>query len=156
MPHHPKNCGATNLQNSHRSSFLIEHKCSVRPSRLGNGKLSLLFLTIAPDIYNKQSNVVLVPPYNYGPYPVIPQNLTAAYIADICRHYDVDLALYTKYNITDKALNSFLISAVNKTYIRYLWDKYIGYANIIIKKILAQLYLAYAKISDGDLEYNDK
>ena len=70
-------------------------------SHLGNGQLGILFLTIAPTIYNTQSNIVFVPTANPGPYPFIPQGLTAAQIADIFR----------------------LISAVNETNIRSLRDK---------------------------------
>ena len=58
--------------------------------------------------------------------------------------------------MTDKALKSLLIAAVDEAYIRSLWYRYIGYANITTKEMLAHLYLAYAKISDGELEDNDK
>ena len=125
-------------------------------SHLGNGQLGILFLTIAPAIYNTQSNIVFVPPANPGPSLVIPQGLTAAQIADIRRQYNVDSALYTKYGITAKALKSLLIATVDETYLRSLQEKYIGYANVTTKEMLAHLYLAYAKISDGDLEDNDK
>ena len=87
---------------------------------LGNGQLGILFLTIAPAIYSPQSNIVFVPPANPIPSPVISQDLTAAQIADTCRKYDVDSALYTEYNMTDKALKSFLISGVDETNIQYL------------------------------------
>ena len=56
----------------------------------------------------------------------------------------------------EKSLKSLLIAAVDKTYIRSLRDKYIRYANITTKVMLAHLYLDYAKISDGNLEDNDK
>ena len=89
-------------------------------SHLGNSKLGLLFLTIAPAIYNTQSNIFFVPPANTGPYTVIPQGLTAAQIADTRRQYDVDSDLYTKYDMTGKALKSLLIAALDKTYIRFI------------------------------------
>ena len=62
-------------------------------SHLGYGQLGLLFLTIAPPIYNTQSNIVFIPPANPGPSPVIPQGLTAAQITNICRQYNVEPAL---------------------------------------------------------------
>ena len=102
-------------------------------SHLGNGQLILLFLTIAPVVYNTQSNIVFVDPANPGPFPVIPQVLTAAHIADIGRKYNVDSVFYTKYDMTDKAPKSLLITAVDETYIRYLRYKYIGYANVTTK-----------------------
>ena len=122
----------------------------------GNRQLGLLFLTITPEIYNTQSNIVFVSPVNPVPSTVIPQGLTASQISYSCRKYDVDSDLYTKYDMTDKYLKSLLISAVDETYIQSLRDKYIGYTKIITKEMLAQLYLAYTKISDGDLEENDK
>ena len=99
----------------------------------GNRQLGLLFLTITPEIYNTQSNIVFVPSDNPGPSPVIIQGLTVAQIVDICRKYDVELALYTECNMTDNALKSLLIAAVDKTYIRSLREKYFGYANITTK-----------------------
>ena len=125
-------------------------------SHLGNGKLGLFFLTIAPSIYNTQSNIAFFPPANPGPYPVISQGLMETQIADIRRQYDVDLALYTDYDIMGNALKSLLISAVIKTYIRSLRYKYIGCANIATKDIMEHLYPYYAKILDGALEENDK
>ena len=113
-------------------------------------------MTIAPAIYNTQSNIVFVLLVNTCPSTVIPQVLKAAQIADILWQYDADTALYTDYDMTDKALKSLLVAAVDKTYIQSLQDKYIGYANVTTKEMLAYLYLAYAKISDGDLEDNDK
>ena len=58
--------------------------------------------------------------------------------------------------MTNKALKSLVIAAVKKTYIRSLGEKYIGYANVTTKEMLAHLYLAYAKLSDGNLEDNNK
>ena len=68
-----------------------------------------------------------------------------AQIADIFQQYDVDSALYTKYNTTENSLNSLLIAAADETYIRSLRDKYIGYANITTKDMLEQLYIAYIR-----------
>ena len=53
--------------------------------------------------------------------------------------------------MAEKALRSLLIDAVDETYIRSLRYKYIGYAKITTKEMLAHLYLAYAKISYGNL-----
>ena len=49
-----------------------------------------------------------------------------------------------------------LIAAVDKTYICSLRDKYIGYANITILQMLTHLYAAYTKITEGDIEENNK
>ena len=125
-------------------------------SHLGNEKLNILFLTIAPAIYNTQSNIAFIPPANTDPYHVANQDLTAAQISDTRRQYDVNLALYTEYDMTDKALKYLRIAAVDKTYIQYLQDTYIGYANITTKEMLAHHYLAYAKNLYGDIDYNDK
>ena len=68
----------------------------------------------------------------------------------------MDTKLYREYDSTDKAIKSLLISAVDETYIRYLRDKYIGYDNITTLQMLTLLYTAYAKITKGDIEENDK
>ena len=47
-------------------------------SHLVNGKLGILFLTIASTIYNNQSKILFVPSSNTGPSAVIPQGLTVA------------------------------------------------------------------------------
>ena len=80
----------------------------------------------------------------------------SAQITDILWQYDVNSALYTEYDMKEKAFKYLLIATVDETYIQSLWDKYIGYANIDNKEMLAHLYLAYAKKLDGDLEENDK
>ena len=68
----------------------------------------------------------------------------------------MDTKLYCEYDSTDKPLKSLLIAAVNETYIRSLHDKYTSYANITTLQMLMHLYSAYAKITEGDLEENNK
>ena len=68
----------------------------------------------------------------------------------------MDTQFFFEYDSTDKDLKSLLISAVDETYIRSLRDKYIGYANITTLQMLTHLYAAYAKITEVDLEENDK
>ena len=68
----------------------------------------------------------------------------------------MDTKLYREYNSTDNALKYLLIAAVDETYIRSLFDKYIGYANITALQMLTHLYAAYAKITEGGLEDNNK
>ena len=68
----------------------------------------------------------------------------------------MDTKLYREYDSTDKALKSLLIAPVIETYIRSLRDKYFGYAKIITLQIFTQLYAAYAKITEGDIEDNEK
>jgi hypothetical protein len=125
-------------------------------SNLGNGLLGLLFLTVTLAVYNTQSAIAFIPPANPGPAPIIPAHATGPQIADLCRHHDVTANLYKEYDLTDKALKSLLISAVDETYVRSLRDKYIGYANITTLQMLTHLYTAYAKISESDLQANDE
>ena len=68
----------------------------------------------------------------------------------------MDTKLYRDYNSTDKALKSLLIAAVDETYISSLCDKYIGYANITTLQILTHFNTAYDKITEVDIEENDK
>ena len=91
-----------------------------------------------------------------GPSPTILDSITRPQINSIFVQHDIDTKLYREYDSTDKALKYLLISAVDDTYIRSLRDKYIGYANIATLQMLTYLYAAYEKITEGDLEENNK
>ena len=91
-----------------------------------------------------------------GPSPTIPNVSTGPQNSSIRVQHDMDTKLYREYNSTEKALKSLLIAAAEETYIRSLCDKYIGYTNIITLQMLTHLYAAYTKITEGDLEENDK
>ena len=91
-----------------------------------------------------------------GPSPTIPDGSTGPQISSIRIQHDMDTKFYCEYDSTDKPLKSLLIAAVNETYIRSLHDKYIGYANITTLQMLMHLYSAYAKITEGDIEDNEK
>ena len=124
--------------------------------QLGNDQLVLLYLTVLPDVYNTQSAITFVPLANMVPSLTIPNGSTGPQIISIYVQHDMNKKLYREYDITDKALKYLLITAVDKTYICFLRDKYIGYANIITLQMLTHLYAAYAKITKGDYEENDK
>ena len=94
-------------------------------SHIGNGQLSLLYLTVLPDVYNTQSAIAFVPPAKMGPSPTIPDGSTGPQIRSIRVQHDLDPKLYCEYNSTDNALKSLLIAAADETYIRSLCDKYI-------------------------------
>ena len=125
-------------------------------SHLGNGQIGLLYLTVLPDFYNTQPAIAFVPLANMGPSLTILNGSTGPQTSSIRVQHDLDTKLYCEYDSTDKSLKSLLIVAVDKTYIRYLRDKYIGYANITTLQMLMHLYAAYAKITEGDPEENDK
>ena len=91
-----------------------------------------------------------------GPSSTIPDGSTRPQISSIRVQHDLNTKFYLEYDSTDKALKFLLIAAVDETYIRFLCDKYIGYANITTLKMLMHLYAAYAKINEGDLEEKDK
>ena len=59
----------------------------------------------------------------------------SAQITDILWQYDVNSALYTEYDMKEKAFKYLLIATVDETYIQSLWDKYIGYAKIDNKEM---------------------
>ena len=92
-------------------------------SHLGNGQLGLWYLTVLPDVYNTQSAIAFVPPSNMVPSPTIPDSITGQQISSIRVQHDLDTKFYREYDSTDKALKSFLIAAVDDTYIRSLSDK---------------------------------
>ena len=53
-------------------------------------------------------------------------------------------------------MKTILIAAVDDAYIRSLRDKYIGYANVTTLEMLTHLYDSYARITQGDLDENDR
>jgi len=134
---------------------LNTNAASVR-SHLGDGRLGLLYLTVTPAVYNTQSNIPFMPPTNLGPTLMIPNNAISHQINEINCQFNRATELYKEYNDTNKALKSFLISAVDDLYIRALKDKYIGYANVTTLQMLTHLYANYAKITLTNLEENDK
>ena len=63
-------------------------------SHIGNGQLSLLYLTVLPDVYNTQSAIAFVPPASMVPSPTIPGGSTGPHISSIRVQHDMDTKLY--------------------------------------------------------------
>ena len=122
----------------------------------GNGRLGLLFLTVKPAVYNTQYTVTLDLPTNPGQNPTIPIGFTGLKIADIrCRHKD-QVDEFQMYQQTDQTLKTILIASIDEAYIHSLRDKSIGYTNVTTLQMLTHLYNSYARISQFDIEENDK
>ena len=135
-------------------SLLNSNAASVH-SNLGNGKLSLLHLTISDAVYNTLSTTTFVAPVNPGAVATIPARSTAAEIADLHRRHAMAVTLFTEYHNTDKALTHQLVGAIDPMFTRSLRSKYVGYQKHTTKQILDYLYSTYAKISATDLLAND-
>ena len=125
-------------------------------TNLGDGTLGHLWLTVKQEVYNTLSNTPFIPPVNPGAQPTIPANSTAAQIASIRFDFEADTRIFQKYNNVDLALKSLLINALDEVYIQSLRNKYTGYASSTTKAIISYLYDNYAKITDSDLQENDK
>ena len=125
-------------------------------SHLCNGRLGLLLLTVKPAVYNTQSTVTFDPPTNPGQNSTIPTGSTGLQIVDIIRRKKDQFDKFQTYQQTDQTLKTILIASIDEVYIRLLRGKYIGYANVTTLQMLTHLYISYARISQFNLEENDK
>ena len=132
---------------------LNDNAASVQ-SHLGDGTLGLLYLTVAPAVFNTLSLVPFVPPDNLGPDPVVSPGSTGPQITEIRLQFSNATRLHNQYDSTDLALKQLLIGAVNNIFVRSLRNKHIGYTNVTTLQLLTHLYIVYAKISAVDLEAN--
>ena len=79
--------------------------------------LGLLFLTVAPAVYNKLLAIAFVPPVNHGPEPKIPAVATGAAIYDLWYHHGVATNVFTEYENTDKDLRQILLASIDELYV---------------------------------------
>ena len=121
-------------------------------SHLGNERLSLLFLTVTPAVYNTLSANVFIPPVNPGPVAQYPPGATQFQIQAVNALHATNTRLFKQYNATDRALKQQLLGCVDDMFVNALSDTHIGYANVSTLDLLTHLYTAYAKITDGNLE----
>jgi hypothetical protein len=124
-------------------------------SNLGDGAHGLLALTIDPAIYNTISPDPFVPPANPSANPVLPDNSTVAFIAELTRQHAASLRIWKEYLSTDKTLKQQLLAAIDDIYYRSLRNRITGYANVTTLTILRHLYDSYGNISPTDLIDND-
>jgi hypothetical protein len=122
---------------------------------LGDGAHGLLALTIDPAVYNTISPDPFVPPANPGANPVLPDNSTVAFIAELNRQHAASLRIWKEYLSTDKTLKQQLLAAIGNIYYRSLRNRITGYANVTTLTILCHLYDSYGKISPTNLIDND-
>ena len=124
-------------------------------SHLGNGLLGLLWLTVSDQVYNTLSALPFVPPPNPGPVPIIPANATGVIVTALTDTHNREAKLFHEFNNTDKALKQLLLGAVDDMFTRALKNRYIGYANVTTKALLAHLFTTYGTINGGDLRRNE-
>ena len=124
-------------------------------SHLGNGALGLLWLVVSNTVYNTLSAAPFVPPQNPGPIPIVPAGSTGAQITILTDTHAREAKLFHEYNNTDKALKQLLLGAVDDMFTRALKNRYIGYANVTTKELLAHLFTTYGRISGSDLRNNE-
>ena len=125
-------------------------------SHLGSGTLGLLWLTVSDLVYNTLSPTPFVPPPNPGPIPIIPANSTGVVVTSLTDTHNREAKLFHEYNNTDTALKQLLLGAVDDMFTRALKNRYIGYANVSTKELLAHLFTTYGQINGGDLRKNEE
>jgi hypothetical protein len=125
-------------------------------SNLGNGAHGLLPLTIDPAVYNTISPDPFLPPANPGANPILPDNATVAFIAELLtRQHAAPLCIWKEYLSTDKTLKQQLLAAIPDIYYRSLRNRITGYAKVTTLTILRHLYDTYGNISPTDLMDKD-
>ena len=124
-------------------------------SNLGDGQLGLLYLTVSKTTYDSLFDVPLIPPVNPGPLPIIPRNSNARKAADTRVEHAENKRVFNQYIVTDKALKSQIIQAVNDLYLKTLKHRITGYANVSTREILNHLYTSYGKMTPQDLQLID-
>ena len=125
-------------------------------SNLGDGLLSLLFLTISPAMYDTLSEITFVPPVNSEATAIISPDVSGLNAATLSHFHQIELDLFNEYSKTDKALKQILLRTVDELYICSLRNKYVGYQSHTTRDILNHKYTTYKKISSTDLCNNDK
>ena len=124
-------------------------------SHLGDGLLGLLWLTVSDTVYNTLSATPFIQPTNPGPIPIIPANATGVVVTSLTDTHNRETKLFREFNNTDAALKQLLLGAVDDMFTRALKNRYIGYANVSTKELLAHLFVTYGKINGGDLRRNE-
>ena len=124
-------------------------------SHLGDGLLGLLWLTVTDAVFNTLSLIPFIPPLNPGPIPIIPAGATQFQITALTDTHKRETVIFQEFNNTDKALKQQLLGAVDDMFTRALKNRYIGYANVTTKQLLAHLFSTYGNITSGDLRQND-
>jgi hypothetical protein len=96
-----------------------------------------------------------VPIANPGANPVLPNNSTVAFIAELTRQHAASLRIWKEYLSTDKSLKQQLLTAIDDIYYRSLCNRITSYGNVTTLTILHHLYDSYGNISPTDLIDND-
>ena len=123
-------------------------------SRLGDGTLGLLYLTVTPVVFDTLSLTPFIPPKNLGPKTTVPVGSIGPVISNIRLQFANATRLHKQYNATEKALKQLLLGGVDDMFVRSLWNRHIGYANATTLQLLTHMYTVYARISATYLESN--
>jgi hypothetical protein len=109
-------------------------------SNRGDGAHGLLALTINPAVYNTISPDPFLPPENPGAHPILSDNATVAFIAELTWQHTASLRIWKEYLSTNKTLKQQLLAAINNIYYRSLCNRITGYENVTTLTILRNLY----------------
>jgi hypothetical protein len=105
-------------------------------SNLGDGAHGLLALTIDPAVYNTISPVPILPPVNPGANPILQDNSTAAFMAELTWQHAASLQIWKEYLSTNKTLKQQLLATIDDIYYRSLRNRITGYTNVTTLTIL--------------------
>jgi hypothetical protein len=123
-------------------------------SKLGNGNLGYLGVTVEPAIMSAQP---FVAPPNPGAFPLFPEGAQGPQIANILRESFVGQTIkaFNKYTAICNAISAITIKVIDPMYLATLLLPYIGLGTRTLMELLNHLYNNYAKITPSNLDKND-
>ena len=121
------------------------------------GLYGLLSLTMSPAKYATLPNVIaFIAPVDPGDTPVHLPGATQPVITEGNRAHLVQKAIYEKYQDTDTALKTLLLSVCPDLYLEALKQPQIGYGARTTLELLTHLWASYGKIEPSHLWENEK
>ena len=118
--------------------------------------MGLLGLTVTPNTYQLMTGSPWNFPPNPGQIPVIGHEATSAQIAAATNVFNQAKKTYETTLLTDKLLKKQLLEAVEERFYKSLRNRHTGYAGVPTLQLLQHLKLQYGKVTEAELEENDR
>lgn len=120
----------------------------------GGGLHGHLALTISAADYLVLAGVAFIPPVAPPIAPVVPPGATGLVINEANRQHLEDQRLFQRYHDVDKALLRQVIAACPASYIDFLSDPTLGFAQVTCLQMLTHLKTNYGRITLAEKEAN--
>jgi hypothetical protein len=152
----PKQTGTPTYESINEVHQKLKANASSIQSELGGGTHGLLGLMLRPNRYLELTGQPFVFPINPGPTTVIPEGATAAVTSALIRNHNELLRIFRETTRTDQALKQQLLATFDDMYLKALKNRHTGYTSVTSLELLLHLYGTYGRITQIDLNDNDK